>query len=200
MTSSSEHEAPDLIAHFEYTLGLIQRGWSVDPDRVKMPFQIVQFASGSDEDSVGYATLGLSRHLLESAASDRTIRQELLMLAPKKMKPDFPVGLLHQLGSMVLGTHKALLRGNVIGPANALVPGSELTALYVASPVYFPDEFATFTDDDGDVVVAWLVPISTGEADFVWHHGWGAFEDLLLEQDPDLVDFDRPEMKLWPVR
>ncbi|WP_102193367.1 suppressor of fused domain protein [Microbacterium aurantiacum] len=196
MTPASDHDAPGLIEHFERTLGPIHSGWSVDADGAEMPFQLVRFAGGSDTDSVGYATLGLSRQALSSPDPGRSIRQELLVLAPEALKPDHVVSLLIQVGSMVIGTRRALRRGNVIGPAGPLVPGSDLTALYVTMPVYFPDEFATFAGDEGDVLIAWLVPITTGEADFISRHGFDAFEDELVDQDPDLVDFRRSEMKL----
>jgi hypothetical protein len=185
-----------LVEHFERVLGPVHAGWSVDPDGDEMPFQIVRFSGGSDVDSVGYATLGLSRYPLSSTSSGRAIRQELLMLAPESLAPDRVVSLLLQVGSMALGSRRALLRGNVIGPAGSIVPESDLTALYVTMPVYFPDEFATFAGDDGDVVVAWLVPITTREADFITRGGWDAFEDQLAEQDPDLVDFQRSGMRL----
>ncbi|MFF1820714.1 suppressor of fused domain protein [Kribbella sp. NPDC058245] len=161
-----------------------------------MPFQIVRFSGGSDADSVGYATLGLSRHPLLSSTSGRTIRQELLMLAAESVAPDQVASLLLQVGSMALAGHRPLLRGDVIGPADSIVPTSHLTALYVTMPVYFPDEFATFAGTDGDVVVAWLVPITTGEADFIASRGWDVFEDRLAEQDPHLVDLHRSGMKL----
>lgn len=186
----------NLVEHFERVLGPVHTGWAVDPDGEEMPFQIVRFSGGSDVDSVGYATLGLSRYPLSSRSSGRVIRQELLMLAPESLAPDRVVSLLLQAGTMALRSQRALLRGNVIGPAGAIVPKSDLTALYVTMPVYFPDDFATLAGDDGDVVVAWLVPVSTREADFIARRGWGAFEDRLVEQDPDLVDFQRSGMRL----
>ncbi|GAB3938473.1 hypothetical protein GCM10029976_053010 [Kribbella albertanoniae] len=162
-----------------------------------MPFQIARFSGGSDAGSVGYATLGLSRYPLLSPTSGRTIRQELLMLVPaESVAADRVASLLLQVGSMALARQRPLLRGNVIGPAGAIVPTSVLTALYVTMPVYFADEFATFAGADGDVLVAWLVPITTGEADFIADRGWDAFEDQLVEQDPDLVDFHRSGIKL----
>ena len=112
------------------------------------------------------------------------------------MAPDRVVSLLHQVGTMALGSRRALLRGDVIGPAGALVPESELTALYVTMPVYFPTEFGTYTAPDGDVVIAWLVPITTREADFISDQGWDRFEDQLAEQDPDLIDFQRSAISL----
>ncbi|MBW8761509.1 MAG: suppressor of fused domain protein [Microbacterium sp.] len=196
MTSAPADDAKGLVEHFEGTLGPIGYEWSVDPDGVKMPFQIVRFTGGSDADSVGYSTLGLSRRVLPSPTSHLHIRHELLMLAPEALKPDHVASILLQVGKMVIGMERALLRGDVIGPAGALVPGTDLTALYVTMPTYFPDEFATYSDDDGAVVIAWLVPITDSEADYVSSHGWDAFEDKLVEQDPDLVDFHRSAIAL----
>lgn len=196
MTRALDNDMASLVEHFERVLGPVHTGWAVDPDGAAMPFQVVRFTGGSDAESVGYATLGLSRYPLLPPDSERAIRQELFMLAPDSLSPDRVVSLLLQIGSAALGAQRALLRGNVIGPAGALVPGSDLTALYVTVPVYFPDEFATFTGADDDIVVAWLVPTTTGEAEYISRVGWPAFEDKLAEQDPDLVDFQRRGMRL----
>jgi hypothetical protein len=50
-------------------------------------------------------------------------------------------------------------------------------AFYAAIPVYFPDGFANYREEDRDVVMVWLVPISGTEAEFVHEHGWNRFED-----------------------
>ena len=63
-------------------------------------------------------------------------------------------------------------------------------------PAYFPDDFATFEGGHDPIVIAWLVPISRAEASFVAQRGWGAFEDVLVEQNPDLTDFYRGSTKL----
>lgn len=118
------------------------------------------------------------------------------MLAPKTLASNRVISLIWQIGSMVLKARRPLLRGDVIGPAGIIVPESEATALYVTMPVYFPNEFATFADANGDVVVAWLVPITTREADFIACQGWDAFEDRLVVSDPNLADFRRVGMSL----
>lgn len=186
----------DLLDHLEQTLGPVQVGWSKDSDGVELPFHVVSFARSSDDHSVAYATLGLSRHTLTSPISGRRIRQELLMLAPESQESSQVVRLLVQVGEMALGSHRALLRGNVVGPAGPLVPESELTALYVTMPVYFPNEFATCPSPDGDIVISWLVPITTNEANFIAATGWGAFEERLVEENPDLGDFRRAAITL----
>lgn len=185
-----------LIEHLERRLGPIHTGWTVDPDGVSMPFQIVRFAGGADERSVGYSTIGLSNHRLTSRVSGRHIRQELFVLAEEHIDPDLIVSLLYQVGCAAVQARQALLRGQVIGPAGTLFPGTKMTALYVTVPVYFPDDFATIAAEAGNIVVSWLVPIGDREAAFVAEHGWSLFEDQLVDQDPDLISFDRGEIGL----
>lgn len=59
-------------------------------------------------------------------------------------------------------------------------------------PVYFPDSFHTF-DGVGDVSIiqAWLIPITFNEANFIKQNGWEEFEDMLVNVDPDLINFKR---------
>jgi hypothetical protein len=66
--------------------------------------------------------------------------------------------------------------------------------VYVAIPVYFPDDFAVYDGDGDPIVIAWLVPISADEASYVKQHGWEAFETHLAETDPDLTDVFRPSL------
>ncbi|WP_067856012.1 suppressor of fused domain protein [Aeromicrobium erythreum] len=97
---------------------------------------------------------------------------------------------------MALESERALLRGDVVGPAGPITEGSRLTSFYVTSPVYFTDEFATYAGPAGEVVVAWLVPVSDAEAGLVARAGWEAFENEFVLGDPDLVDFHRPPMQV----
>ena len=133
-----------------------------------MPWQVVRLERGPVEGSVTFATLGLNFYRLKSTGSATVIRHELLMLARNGAIPGNLPALLHQIAADAVSRGRAYLRGEVIGPRNRLFPGTELTALYVAIPVYFPD---TFNSIDG-VIFAWLVPITTKEAAFVLAEGW----------------------------
>lgn len=64
---------------------------------------------------------------------------------------------------------------------------SKMEALYAAIPVYLPNDFGQFDD----VVITWLVPVSRSEAEFVAARGWPAFEERMIDVDPDLTDVDR---------
>jgi hypothetical protein len=185
-----------LVDHFERYLGPIQEGWAVDADGAQMPFQIVRFDHGSGPHTVSFATLGLGRYPLPSPSTGRAIRHELLMLAPERLARGPLPSLIQQIGTAAIAGRRALLRGDVIGPHGPVVAGSQMGAFYVAMPAYFPDDFATCECEEGSVVIAWLVPISATEAEYVARRGWEAFEDRLVEQDPDLTDFGRQPMRL----
>ena len=98
---------------------------------------------------------------------------------------------------MRVSTNQAFVRGQVIGPRSGhVIVGTPFTALYVAMPAYWPDAFATCELSDRIVVFAWLVPITTAEANFVRTMGWNAFENSLAEWDLDMCDLNRDELSI----
>lgn len=98
----------------------------------------------------------------------------------------------------LLTSHLALSRGEVLDWGEPIAPGSNLTALYMASPVYLPDEFAELGPKGDETIFVWIVPISSAEAHFVHHHGPDAFEDILVEKDPPLSVYDRSSVVSGP--
>jgi suppressor of fused protein SUFU len=182
----------NVVEHLESFCGPIAEGWKKDPDGKEMPFQIVRLESGPIAGTVTFSTLGLSFHPLKSATSSKTIRHELVMLVraddiPKNLGP-----ILQEVAAESISRGYAYLRGEVIGPRGSLFLETELMALYVANPVYFPDDFfGATTDQLGRVVFACLIPITAHEANYVAANGWTKFEDMLLRADPDLLDLRR---------
>lgn len=180
-----------LIGHLEDYLGDIDSVWQDSPDGAKLPFTVARFGLVFDERRA-YATIGLSRIPLQSVESKKLIRQEFLLLAPDDFGDRNIPGVLQDAASLILKRGAPALRGEVVEGPHKMFDGYSFTSLYVAIPVYLPEEFAEATDDEKNpVVIAWLVPITTPEAEYVKQHGWSKFEDLLVEQDPDLADFDR---------
>jgi hypothetical protein len=180
-----------LIEHLERYLGPIDSGWSSDADGVPQPFQVARYEVGKITGTVCFSTVGLSRHPLQSRRTNRQIRQELVMCVSDSLRAGPVPALLQQVGNRALSSGRPYLRGDVLGPSERLFVRSELTALYVTLPVYFPDEFAVVAEGDSNIAICWLVPISSGEADFVTSHGWGSFERLLEKEDPNLTDVYR---------
>jgi hypothetical protein len=137
-----------------------------------------------------YATLGLSRHVLDMPGG-RGVRQELLLPVWRRFEDDDLARLLAWVAEQIVGEHHAQLRGDVIPLGLPIARGSRCSALYVSLPVVFPGELATCDETDPPSVFAWLVPIHPEEADCVKREGWGAFEDQLERADPDLFDLGR---------
>ena len=180
-----------LIDHFEQFLGPIQDGWSKTASGVALPFQVVRFARGPTQDTVTFATLGLSRSTLHPPSSGKVIRQELVMLVPERER-DAPIpGLLQEVAEDIRNSGHAALRGDVIGPRGPISPGATTEALYVSLPIYFPAEFAMYRDNGVENVIAWLIPITSAESKFVRDAGWEAFEERLDQGNVDLTDMKR---------
>lgn len=192
MTCDSDDVTPHLIAHMESFLGPIARGWTVDSTGASVPFQVVQYAGDATNGSDSFSTIGLSQFPLRSRTSGKRVRHELLMMVRHQIPASSPVGILQQVGTELIASHSALLRGDVVGPRGPLFEGSQMEALYSTIPVYLPDDFAAC----GDTVIAWLVPLSDSEAAFVTDHGWEVFESRLAIDDPDLTDVRREPLNL----
>jgi hypothetical protein len=181
-----------LVHHLEAHLGQISCGWSLDAEGRKLPFQVVLFEKGPIPGTRTLSTLGLSDARLRIGASGKRIRQEFVMLIRERFGCRNLPGILQQLALEALEQDRGYVRGDVIGPRGQLVEGSAHEALYVAVPVYFPDDFHVFRPPAGEpIVFAWLVPITAEEARFIRDRGWAEFEDELEKQDPDLLDFGR---------
>lgn len=174
-----------LPSHLESYLGTIKAGWKFDH------FQVVEYGKPMFGGRA-FSTLGLSRYALKSPVSNKDIKQELLMILPESVKTKDATTLLDRVGEQVLQHSVPLLRGDVVVSKGAVLPRTRMEGLYVAAPVYLPDEFASYSGREGKIAIAWLVPIASAEAALVNDKGWSAFEDVLANADPDLVDVRRP--------
>jgi hypothetical protein len=149
----------DLVHHLETHLGKISAGWSRDAEGLKRPVQVVLFERGPIPGTRTLATLGLSDVPLRIGDSGKRVRQVLVMLVREEFGYRNLPGVLHQVASEALAKDRGYLRGEVVSPRGPLVEGSAHEALYVAVPVYFPDEFHVFQPAAGEpIVFAWLVP------------------------------------------
>jgi hypothetical protein len=55
-----------------------------------------------------------------------------------------------------------------------------MEALFAATPMFFPDEFAAVVEEGCEIRIVWLVPITASEATFVRERGSDPFENLLM--------------------
>lgn len=184
-----------VLDHLEAFAGEITRGWQVDADERKLPFQVVQTKGGPYPGTTTVSTLGLSNFPLPShkgRIDSKMIRHELLMIVSADAVPPNIVGILQQVGLEAIERGAAFLHGELIGPRSELFPGHEPKALFVESPVYFPEEFwQVAADGVGDVVFAWLIPLLDDEVLCLTSQGVSALESRLESEDQDLADYTR---------
>lgn len=137
--------------------------------------------------SVALVTAGLS------SLQDYRLHQELMMCVWRRQLTVEVRRVLEFVTRQLAAGREPLIHGDVIGPAGPLTSSTQMSALYACPPTYFDDEVAAFTDSNGHIVhVLWLVPMHRAEIDLLLKIGVSAFEDLLVTQDPDLLDLGRP--------
>ncbi|GIG00250.1 suppressor of fused domain protein [Catellatospora citrea] len=185
----------DLIAHLESFLGLITGGTRGD-DSTPSGVQVAWFAEDVPFAGVTtMATVGLSRyHLAQS--TDAGIHHELLMHLPTHGQPANAAGVLFQVARMAIARGYGLARGEILGPSGTLFEGTPMTALYAATPGYLPAAFHTCETSAATIVMTCLVPLTTSDAIYARTHGWRALEQAIAEEQPDLVNLNRPSLRV----
>lgn len=187
-TASGWAVSPDIVEHVESILGPIDEGWR--DERSESGIVAVRSRGQPYESASTYLTLGLSRHVL-AMASGRDVRQEFLFTADNRFEGAHIASFLQSFAEFVATEHRALLRGEVIGPSEPVIPGTRLNAVYAAIPVLHDKRLRTFEGTQPPTVFVWIIPIHDEEADFVRERGWEAFEDRLEAAEVDLCDLER---------
>ncbi|MCF8324801.1 MAG: suppressor of fused domain protein [Leadbetterella sp.] len=184
----------DLITHLESEFGEIKHGWDRFPEGGKWPFQVISLENGRYNGISTFSTLGLSNYLLNSPVSSKIIQQELFLMVPNRYGYKNIPSLLNEIGSFAIDNKKAFLRGDIVDFNSGLsMISTNFTAFYVSMPVYFPDSFASFTSDinKNNIVICWLIPIFEEEKNFIRNNGWGKFEEIIENVNPDFFDLNR---------
>lgn len=185
----------DLLTHLEAHLGPLQTRFTQPGGVGSMPCQYLRFNDTPFAGSSTIVTLGLSRHALLQA-SGRPIRQELLMSAYSETVNQSLVSVLDVIARELDERHCPLLRGQLIGPRGSVLPESCLEAFIAMNPWYWDDEFSYFEGVAPPVHIVWLIPITRAEAEYIRYQGIDAFEAVIGDQDPDLLDLYRNPMSL----
>jgi hypothetical protein len=179
----------NITKHLEDYLGTIARGWGDKGD-----VQVVQFLDQPQKGVVTYSTLGLSLTPLPLNES-KAVRQELLVSVDADFDPRQVSSFLVTFSEYVRGQKRALLRGDVIGPSEPLIPGVQARAVYASLPVFFAESFATYCRSIPPTVLVWLIPLPCEDAEYVKRHGWESFEERLETMPVDFWDLNRPPLR-----
>jgi hypothetical protein len=182
-----------LSEHIEKYLGVIDWGWSFKDEVGGV--QVVKVLNCPVPSVTAYSTLGMSWTELPMI-NGRLVRQELIFAAYETYTPSQIASFLLTLSSYVLSMRRALLRGNVVGPHQPLIPGVGVTSVYCTMPMMFDAKLSTFSASDPATVFVWLVPITRAESEFIRLKGWNKFEDILEKEQPDVWNLDRASVNV----
>ncbi|MCQ4298070.1 suppressor of fused domain protein [Pseudomonas stutzeri] len=178
----------NIIAHAERFLGKASQGWnetgSVDG------LQVLYFENAPLKDISTYITVGLSFHELK-INEKKNVRQELIFAVSSLTPSETVASLLLYVCELVLSTHEAIFRGQLIEMPIEAAEKLGFDALYCTIPVFLHDHFATYHGSVPATVFVWMIPVCRSEANYIEVNGWSAFEDLLEDQDPDLFLLER---------
>lgn len=175
----------DLVQHLEAQLGPIVDGFG---DQAAL--NVVRFADRPQAGVTTYCTLGLGQHLLR-LPSGKQVRQELLLSVHDSYDPVAVASALLTLAERLIQDHRALARGEVMGPSAPLIAGVRARAVYASLPVVFDDALMTFHGTNPPTVLVWLIPMPPEEAEYVRDHGWEPFEEALESAEAELWDLNR---------
>ncbi|MEU7926677.1 suppressor of fused domain protein [Micromonospora sp. NPDC049107] len=185
---------PILIDHLERRLGQLTGGWKGTARNGLPTVNVAYLTGGIFAATTGYATVGLSRVPLHRPGHDAHLFLEFIAAehGPADVTHSMFPRALEFVVSRCLDAREAVLRGNVIPLPKDIVGDSGFASLYAALPVYYDPDFKSVILENGDAVaIVWLIPVTSGEAQFVADHGWERFEQILLQRDPDLMDMNR---------
>jgi hypothetical protein len=177
-----------LIQHIENHLGVITQGWK-DNDS-EFDIQIISFKDCPGETVSTFLSLGMSDQVLEMGNA-RKVRQELVFSAYTISISSMIVSFLMSLCESIIRRGKGVLRGEVIPLSSELVKRIGFDAVYCSIPIFFEDDFCSYDESSPSTVMVMVVPIYQSEADYIDKNGWGNFENLLEEKDPDLCSMER---------
>ncbi len=163
-------------------------------DGPSAPFRILQIEGVPQNDALVYVTEGVGTRLLEQP-SGRLVRQELVLIVHQACASDDARRPIGTLADSVLGSGRALVRGEVVNGTGPMVDGSSLSAFCCLAPAPLPQSFWLFSDSDPPTMFIWLVPLTRLEAEFARRVGPDDFEGQLVEAQNmvDLFDLRRPE-------
>lgn len=185
-------EADILLEHLEQFLGAMKSRWR-RKNEFEESFEVFLYSEQPESDCQCLVTFGLSAHQLQLVGKcDCVFRMELAICASSLFDSKALGALLFAVGLDILEHHTTPgVHGVLGGCGSVLANGNPIFEhLYLASPGYFPHEFELCLDLSPPVAIIQLIPISSGERDLIENEGWEVFEDAIIEQGIDLLEFD----------
>lgn len=191
MTGLSRAEA--VLDHLEKHLG-----GTFERLRLKgksdLGFEVLSFEHAPNFGDRSLVTYGLSAHRLSCletlGRNDRCV--ELMLCANGSYRAEELAALLIAVGTHVLDNHEIPCEHDILDGSGPVRSGgnSRFEHLYLTAPGYFEPDFQRCSLIDPPAEIVHLVPITSEERSIIRECGWQMFEDAVITQSIDLLDFD----------
>ncbi len=168
------------------------------PDKLQLDEQsrlrVVTFRDVPLEGLTSFFTIGLSGHTLTRPNSGTSIRQEILVCVDREFE-DLPwQEPLAGIARAAADGHRALMRGEVLGPFGRIFPERvdiAAAAFVCSAPAFFPDEFFELDAGQDSVLFVELIPVTDSEAKRIWGEGADWFFEDVDSGRLDILDLSR---------
>lgn len=186
-------DAEVLYDHFESFLGQTEQRWHTRNNDGEA-LSVFEYIGQPDSAATTLLTFGLSSHQFRTRAPTAvTLRTELMICANSEFDAKALSALLFAVSFDALVEHLMPAEHGVL-PGSGPVLGAgnpRFEHLYFARPGFFPVKFQRVENILIPIDVMQLIPISTREKELISAEGWEAFEDLVIAQGIDLLEFDQ---------
>ena len=183
-------QAELILRHLEQYLGPWNERW-LSSGNDASPFQVLLFPKQPEPDGQCLVTFGLSAHQLRiEGQSGNTSRMEFAICAASSFDSKELAALLIAVGLDAVTRHVTPGIHGVLMGSGAVLSNPLFEHFYLSFPGYFPAEFELCETVSPPVVIAQLIPITSGERELIERQGWRSFESAMVDQRIDLLAFD----------
>ncbi|WP_459616805.1 suppressor of fused domain protein [Bordetella sp. 2513F-2] len=164
-------------------------------DALDLSIDIIEVDDSPYEGLVSYSTIGLFElDLRQDDGSPMSTQVELCAEAPHEQEEWG--GILSTAAFVLMRAGQAVRSGSVLPDCvSEYYPETTVPHLYLCAPYAWNDtEFPPVAFDGTQVNWLQVVPISEAERAYLEREGQEAFEDALVEADPDIYSLDRPSL------
>ena len=141
-------------------------------------------------DAFTLASVGLSNKIFMQP-DNKQVRHEILFCAYNKFRTDAIYEKLFDVLDYLLEQDEAISLGQLFDCEGPVASNSSMEGFLFYTPVYFDEALHVIETMKPHVILAWLIPIHRSELEFIAENGPDAFDALLGEHDPDLLDLSR---------
>ena len=159
--------------------------WRLGPIGTALPdFRVARFDPATPEAPWAYVSLGASEVEREGE------RTEFLIVSPEESPRH--VETLAMVTYFHADPRYGLTEGAIVDIGRPWLEGSAADHLLVSRPLPYGPDFEWLETSNGVVRFLWLVPITSGEAEFARQQGTAALEDALEAGGVNVIDGGRP--------